>query len=600
MDRLSGRLSGLVLCAGLSPPAQAQQPVPVPDSVVVVAHPGYLTSGLHRFFLGEHYRTLWGTPVRAERLDLDRFTAIEPTTAYRQAALSLKTTDGTTVIFRPLVSSAEVALPPALVDEFVDRAADDQRSAGYPASALVTSRLLAAVGLSQAGHPVLRVMPDDPRLGASRAAFGGQLGLVTLEEVAAVPSGAVEVGTSEDLIRALWQDPAQRPDAREYLTHRLMDLYLGVWDRPGDQRWALVPETGGGSRWQQLPRNRDQAFSRFDGLLLASGGGEGQRPPTFGPRYAPPGSMSRTERQLDRRLVSGLEQADWIAAVELLKGRLTDSAIDWALAGLPPEYRLADGGFLREALVARRDGLGLIADGYYRFMSLEPDLEGTVGDDVVTVEVDGRGATRVVMRRSDRANPFFVRTFLPGETDEIRIYLRDGDDSALITGAGKGPLVRVVGDPGHDTLIDESTHRHSRFYDETPATAAVLDQDWGSERGVIPRMQLSSEAGLALGLQYQRRSFGFRRQPYATQASGLIDFSFDRKSFRLAGDARRKLIDRDGYVSFSVLASGLEGLRWFGEGNGTTATEADDFYRVRQKVLVPIASLSPVGKWGWQ
>src|SRR5207245_4245986 len=69
----------------------------------------------------------------------------------------------------------------------------------------------------------------------------------------------------------LWDDldrgPQNRVAARAFLAARLLDLFVGDWDRHAAQwRWARLDE-GDARLWRPIPRDRDQAFSKLDGLL---------------------------------------------------------------------------------------------------------------------------------------------------------------------------------------------------------------------------------------------------------------------------------------------------------------------------------------------
>ena len=73
MDRMRRTRAGsaLILAVPLAAaPAMAQQPA---DTVVITPGAHYRAGGLHTLFFGRHYRELWTTPIRVERLDLDRF-----------------------------------------------------------------------------------------------------------------------------------------------------------------------------------------------------------------------------------------------------------------------------------------------------------------------------------------------------------------------------------------------------------------------------------------------------------------------------------------------------------------------------------------------
>ena len=125
----------------------------------------------------------------------------------------------------------------------------DQISAAHPAGALVVPPLLDAVGVRSAA-PRLVVMPDDPALGEFRQEFAGMLG--TLEErateaEAGAPGfeGAVDVKDTEELFEKLDKNPDERVNTRAFLAARLMDLFLGDWDRHVDQwKWIQLAKDG--------------------------------------------------------------------------------------------------------------------------------------------------------------------------------------------------------------------------------------------------------------------------------------------------------------------------------------------------------------------
>ena len=73
-------------------------------------------------------------------------------------------------------------------------------------------------------------------------------------------------------------------DARAFLNARLFDLVIGDWDRHrGQWRWARFGDQPV-TRWVPIPQDRDQAFIRYDGLVLAIG----DRPLEDAPRFSDP------------------------------------------------------------------------------------------------------------------------------------------------------------------------------------------------------------------------------------------------------------------------------------------------------------------------
>jgi hypothetical protein len=178
------------------------------------------------------------------------------------------------------------------------------------------------------------------------------------------------------MIEALRQSPGVRVDARAFLTVRLLDLYVGDWDRhEGQWAWALFGE-GDTATWQPIPRDRDQAFVRYDGLL---GGVVRFFVPElldFSEDYPTPYAATMNGRGLDRRILTGLAWPVWDSIAGALQARLTDHVIDGAVDRLPREYEARNGAILRRALQVRRDKLRQIAQAYFRFLAEQARVFG--------------------------------------------------------------------------------------------------------------------------------------------------------------------------------------------------------------------------------
>ncbi len=79
--------------------------------------------------------------------------------------------------------------------------------------------------------------------------------------------GTARIADTLTLFQRLEQRSDERVDARAYLRARLIDVLVGDWDRHISQwRWARF-DRDGERIWQPIPRDRDQAFSRFDGVV---------------------------------------------------------------------------------------------------------------------------------------------------------------------------------------------------------------------------------------------------------------------------------------------------------------------------------------------
>jgi len=587
----------------------------------VVLGPQYEAGGFHRFFFGDDYRTMWTTPVELEVLDLKGVAGglapVRRVGGAQTLGLALKSADGRSWTFRGSDKDPSSILPPDLQDTIAQDIVRDQIAAGMPAAPLVADTLMDAAGVL---HPAVRmvVMPDDPALGEFLEAFAGVPG--TFEEYPTVPGdgrpgfgGAVEILGYEKFHERLRQSAEVRADPRALLNARLLDVFMGDWDRHRKQwRWAKLPDR---PLWQPLPEDRDQAFSRFEGLLLDLGRSAQPRFTKFGSEYPGIKGLTYNGWEQDRQLLAELDAAAWDAAAKDLQGKLTDAVIDAAVARMPPEYHKVDGARLTRDLKARRDRLPEVARRFYRHLAQRPDVYATDADEQVQVEHAADGAVEV--RVAAGGEPYFVRRFVPRETDEIRIYLLGGDDRVVTRGT-RGPItVRVVGGDGNDVL-DDSASGGTRFSDtagqveEGPGTHVdrheyvpppanpkapwIPPRDWGRDVLTTPWLGYGPDLGFFAGATVVFQSYGFRKDPYAGRQIIRAGYSFGATTgkFDYNGDFRVENSGRR--YGLRAYASGVETLHFYGFGNETPEQGDDEFHRVRQQQYLLGPSISwPVG-----
>ena len=571
--------------------------------------PHYAAGGLHRLFFGDHNRQLWTTPIRVPELDLDTFAGgLEPLErggGLQTRSLRFQGGDGREYAFRSVDKDPSSVLPPELRQTLVDRLIQDQTSAGHPTAALVVAPLLDAVGVLHS-DPHLFVMPDDPRLGEFRAEFAGMLGLMEerpedpTEEAPGFAGAANVVGT-ERLLERMEED-GERVDERAFLTARLVDLFLGDWDRHRDQwRWARF-EPGPDSLWQPIPRDRDQAFARLDGLLLNLARRSYPQLVDFGEEYPGIVGLTWNGRELDRRFLARLQWQVWDSIARYLQGRLTDEVIAGAVAHLPREHGAVQGESLEHTLRMRRDALHDAALEFYRLLARETDVHmSDLAETLDVNRIDDRFVDITITRRAS-ATPVYKRRFDSAETSEVRIYLYGGGDSVRLRGDGGGSIdLRVIGGGGDDVIRDESrggasfydargelrvvrgpnTHLDRReFVSRTAAPGNPL-RDWGTRTLPLSFIGASPDAGVTIGGGLEHFNYGFRKEPFASHTVLRVAYAMGARAFRgdLSTELRRQ--NSDVRATVSALASGYEILFFHGLGNEAGLTAGPDFYKVR-------------------
>jgi hypothetical protein len=619
---------GVVFLSATVAGAQARPGGVAPDSATVVADSAFARAGLGRWLLGSTYRELWTAPMRVEVLDLGRFagglTPLELGGRLQTRSIRFQGADGHQYQFRLVQKQLNPQRWKGFEGSLAGGVARDQLSALHPTGALVVPALLEAAGVPHT-RPVLRVMPDDPRLGEFRQEFANQLGMLEMRVDGTTAGAALMCATrvedTEDLFDALSKDPGVRVDTRMFLTVRLIDLMIGDWDRHEDQyHWALV-KSAGGFRWRPIPRDRDYAFSSYDGAAVGLGRKFAANMPVYDEAHGPPGKAAGLGKPLDRRLLNDLPWPVWDSVARRLQAGLTDAVIRRAVADLPPEHERLNGAELRRVLQSRRDSLLPAARRFYEYMSEVVRIDGGDTDDWMDVERGAEGRTVVRLGRAGARAPYYERAFEAGETQEIRVFLRKGADVARVRVDSPGPMVRVISGEDPDTLVDRSSSPWVRFYDEDHYVAENGERvdprpyvppdsnpeipkyvDWGRSLAPKPRVQHSSHSGLALGVELRLSHFGFRTHPYAGLYTASVEYSFRRSAFRVRAGARWHRENSRVYYGVNGLASRLEGGRFFGFGNATQYSGTTDHFIVRRQAYelspyVGVGLESPTRLW---
>ncbi|NIR38577.1 MAG: hypothetical protein GWN82_02725, partial [Gemmatimonadetes bacterium] len=447
--------------------------------------------------------------------------------------------------------------------------------------------------------------------------------------------GSDRVVGSPRLFERLEEDPENQVDVRAMIRARLLDVYVGDWDRHPDQwRWAGFEEEGV-TFFSPVPRDRDWAFSRIDGVVgLAAGAAS---PHYVGFKTDFPNAFRATwaGRALDRRLLVGATREDWRAVATELQDRFTDRVIEDAVGRLPASYLEIAGPWLETGLKRRRDRLVRMADDIYLLLAGWVDVHATDEEDLAIATWLPGDSVRLevyeLRRNEPRDEPYYERRFSAAETREVRVYLHGDDDRVEVRGQGPGSVrLRFVGGGGDDTFnnLTEGAGGRVHFYDRRGdnvfdvGPGATVDEirfeepfdpsttthqapfrDWGRDWLPIGLLSFDADVGLFLGVGAQRIGYGFRHYPYHTRLalSGGVGSKAGR--FRTNLQYEFPLGRRGVRAEAHVFVSGAEGARFYGLGNETPADRDRDFFRAdRREILLEVPVAVRVGgaftAWG--
>jgi hypothetical protein len=598
---------------------------------VVVASSDYRAGSLHRKLLGDNYRDVWGTPIRVPFVDLESFAGglrpLKEGGGMQTKSLRLAGRDGKEYVFRS-VHKSRLVLPDEFKGTLVWTAFKDGLSAMQPAAPVMAAPIVEAGGILHP-RPALAVMPDDSLLGEFRKDYAGLLG--TLEEYPTIPDdapgfgGAIEIIDSDELLKRLNSDPRQQVDARMLLRARLLDMLLNDNDRhPGQWKWArLATDTG---RWQPIPRDRDKAFESYEGLLLVVARLVMPKLVTFDRTYPNLAALSANAIEMDRRLLAGLDKAVWDSVARGLVGAISDSVVEVSMNAMPREYH-AVAPVLGEKMKARRDRIPQAADRYYRILFPVADIHGTAANEHVTVTRSTDDVVDVAIRAG--SDTIFRRRFNGEETKEIRLYLHEGDDSALVVGnVRRSILVRIIGGNGTNTFVDSSTvgsrRQRTRLYDAGRVTDVRYQADTVDGEGYLPDtafnrrpwwreygklvppqrdrgvrltplagMKLDRDLGAVPKFGFLRHRYGFRNNPYVSMLRVEGSYATRIRGWRLDLTGDQRFEGSRLHVVGQALVSHLEVVEFRGFGNDVPDLDGD-FYNVRQQqsIVRPAVALS--------
>ncbi|RXK85861.1 BamA/TamA family outer membrane protein [Filimonas effusa] len=574
------------------------------DSVTISIHPDYDKPGrFHRFFFGENYRKEWAAPVTLPVIKISEvsggLTPLRLGGGMQSTSLRLADPTGKEWVLRSVEKSTDALLPEQLQNAFARDWLDDVTSAQHPFGALVVPPIADAVRVPHA-NPVIGVVAPDKNLGHYEQKFKNLV--VVLEE--REPLGNSD--NSEKMKKNLIKDNENHIKGKAFLRARMLDAFLGDWDRHEDQwRWADQGK-GKDKAYLGVPRDRDQVFHVTQGLFpfIAS---QAYILPTLRNFDA---EMSHIRWLLFKtRFVNAypefqFSRKEWHKEAKEFQEALTDSVLEAALQRLPaPAYQLRHETLMRK-MRQRRDRLPAALDAYYLFTQKIADIQTSDKNELVKITGSKDGNMRIHISRINKEGEIketlMDKEYEKAYTREVRIYLRNGADSVWIDNETSPIRLRIIG--GHNTKAYHvaAAVKPVKVYDR-PGTATYS--------GVLNRIQsrLSSDSlhtaftpvnlyntvmPLALiglnrddgfilgaGARFVHQE-GFRKYPYASAQEILIGHSFSTTAFSVKYQGEWiHTVGKADLVLNAIVRAPNNTINFYGRGNETQFNKTGDFVR---------------------
>jgi len=582
---------------------------------------------IHNALLGEHYRDIYIPKYDFPVLDLSTFhggaTVLKRGGGNQTNSLRLLDSEGHQWAMRSMTKDASRFIPyPFNKISATQSLVEDNFLSTHPFAPLAAAKLADAVDVLHA-NPKIYYIPKQPALGVHNDIFGD--GVYLVEERAAKnwennPSlnYAKKFISTPDLIDELEEDYKHQVDQKSVIQAHLLDVVIGDWDRHDDQwRWAVFKEGKGKRRYQPVPRDRDQPFSKYDGAVTAVAR---QLQPflkqlqVYKKEVKSPKWSAWGGRLFNQTFMTELTWEDWQTAIKNTQKKLTLDVIEEAFATWPKYAYDNSAAEIKEILLHRLKTLEEISRRDYLLLNKDVNVVGTEERERFIVQRldDERTQVQVyhINKKGEQKSKFYDRIFLRSETKTIHLLGLSGKDEFLISGeVQKGIRLRVIGGLDHDLIQDNSKvksgGKKTLVYDYPTGNTFELGPESKDKTSTRPQINIYNrrdpqyeydftipfpvigfniDDGVKLGLKLQQTKYKFKKDPYGQMHIFEGSISTATAGFDLGyeGTFVKALGPFD-----AILDAEIHNFRYvnnfFGLGNNTIQTNDDlDFYRLRK------------------
>ncbi|MFL9831016.1 metallophosphoesterase [Flavobacterium sp. ST-87] len=601
-------------------------------------------SGFHNFLFGKHYRGYYSRLIDVPVVTLDTLHGgLIPVRAgggHQSRSLRLEDAKGKEYVMRALKKSVSrflqsVAFKDQYVEEeftntFAENFLYDFYTTSHPYTTLAVGNLADEIGVFHS-NPKLVYIPKQNRLGEFNTDFGDELYFVeerpsdSQKELSSFGKSEAIIGT-DDLLKNLQKDEKYTVDENEYIKARLFDMLIGDWDRHYDQwRWAEY-KAGDKIIYKPIPRDRDQAFSKYDGTLLSllMNIPALRHMQSFKNDIKNVKWFNREPYPLDLALLKESGEKEWTAQAQFIQDHLSDESIDAAFRNLPEEVRDETIASIQEKLKHRKKQLITYAGQYNKVLQKTALIVGTNKEDEFLIHSPSKNEVEITVNRikKDGRELVFQKTFNRHETKNIWIYGLDDDDLFDFQGSQKTPIkIKMIGGQNNDQytitngknihIVDFKSKKNT--FDTDSRTRILLTDDYKTNFynyekpkynafSGLPSIGFNPDDGVKLGIIANYTVNHFKQNPYTFKHTLNANYYFATDGFELGYHLDiPKLIGQWNFGFDSQFTSPNFAINYFGYGNNTANTDelnGMDYNRVHIRILKFAPKIEKKGRLG--
>ncbi len=450
--------------------------------------------------------------------------------------------------------------------------------------------------------PQLFYVPKQKRLGNYNQNFGDDLYLISIEPSEKSEGEGLfkypdDVETTDDILIKLRKTGNVFVDEENYIKSRLFDMLIGDWDREPDHwQWAEYYNTYKKNVYVPIPKNRDNAFSSFEGdifditrsLFIGS-----KQTHVYGKNLTDLRWFNKEGVILDRALLENSGRAQWKYLAKVIQDSITDAVIENAFNRIPQEVQDESLDDIKQKLKERKKNLVDIADNYYSYLSTLQTIIGTDYDDLfeITRQQDGKTNVRSFTTINGvKSDTLINRNYSYDDTKELWIYGLGGKDKFVVNGTGDNLVyTRIIGGQDEDVII-LNEGRRVKVYDYESKPNIVEEKNGGTIRftdvynlntydyrkqiersqGLVSAIGYNPDDGFRSALQFAYRVDNFQRNPFSQKHVVNVAYFTDINSFEISYLGEFANIKDDLNLGFGArYTSPNFKVNFFGFGNET-------------------------------
>ncbi|WP_413997704.1 metallophosphoesterase [Flavobacterium sp. W1B] len=598
----------------------------------------------YKFLFGKHYRKYYSQPIEVQTVTIDTlFGGLQPKRAgggHQTKSLRIIDKNGKEYVMRGMRKSASNFLQSVafkdqfIANEFENTYAEnflfDFYTTSHPYTPFAVGNLAEKIGVSHT-NPKLYYIPKHEALKDFNANFGDELYMIeerptdSQKDVKSFGKPNTIISTA-DLLKNLQKDEKYTIDENAYIKARLFDMLIGDWDRHQDQwRWGEYEENGK-IIYKPIPRDRDQAFTKYDGALLSllMNMPALRHMQTFKENIKNVKWFNREPYPLDLAFLKTAGEKEWILQAKFIQENLSDATIDSAFDNLPKEVQDQTIESIKYKLKTRREQLQKYASEYYSVLQKTVLIVGTDKKDKFIIQRKARNLLEVEVYRLKKEGDelLYTKEYSGSKTKNIWIYGLDDNDIFEVKGNKKSTTrLRLIGGQNEDSYTVENG-RNIKIYDFKSKvnsytldkkTKTVLTDDYKTNLYNYEKPKYSSFAGfpyggfnpddgIKLGINANYTVNKFKQNPYTQKHVLIANYFFATSGYELIYNAHfPKSIGKWDLDLESRITSPNFTINYFGLGNETVNNDEIfdmDYNRVRIRTLKVAPSIKKIGASG--